>query len=90
MKGEYDRKADILYSKLRESKIVATHILADDCYVDVDKEDNFVGVRFGRHPKTQLCQSPKDIVRSKSNHAEMRIEKSKHVIYLIFDAHLDL
>jgi len=36
VKVEYDRDADILNIKLKESKIVDTRMLSEDVYVDVD------------------------------------------------------
>jgi len=44
MKVEYDRKADILYIKVKDTKIVDTRMLGDDVYVDVDKANDFVGI----------------------------------------------
>lgn len=46
MKVEYDRKADILYFKLADSKIVDTRMLGEDAYVDVDQEGNIVGIEI--------------------------------------------
>ena len=36
VKVEYYRDADILYIKLKESKIVDTRMLSEEVYVDVD------------------------------------------------------
>ena len=46
MKVEYDRDADILYIKLKDSKIVDTRMLGEDVYVDVDRDENFVGIEI--------------------------------------------
>jgi len=46
MKVEYDREADILYIRFRESKIVDTRVLGDDVYVDVGEDGDFVGIEI--------------------------------------------
>jgi uncharacterized protein YuzE len=46
MKVEYDREADILYIRFRESKIVNTRVLDDDVYVDVGEDGDFVGIEI--------------------------------------------
>ena len=46
VKVEYDRDADILYIKLKDSKIVDTRMLGEDVYVDVDRDENFVGIEI--------------------------------------------
>lgn len=54
MKVEYDREADILYIKLKESKIVDTRMLGEDVSVDVDKDDNFVGIEIWKASKNAI------------------------------------
>ena len=46
MKVECDRKAGILYIKLKDSKIVDTRMMGTDVYVDVDKTNSFVGIEI--------------------------------------------
>ena len=54
MKVEYDRKADILYIKLKDGKIIDTRMLSEDFYVDVDKDDNFVGIEIWQASKNAI------------------------------------
>ncbi len=54
MKVEYDRKADILYIKLKEGKIIDTRMLGEDLYVDVDKDNNFVGIEIWQASKNAI------------------------------------
>ena len=54
MKVEYDRKADILYIKLKETKIIDTRMLGEDLYVDVDKDNNFVGIEIWQASKNAI------------------------------------
>lgn len=54
MKVEYDREADVLYIKLKESKIVDTRMLGEDVSVDVDKDDNFVGIEIWKASKNAI------------------------------------
>ncbi|MFB3888415.1 MAG: DUF2283 domain-containing protein [Candidatus Bathyarchaeia archaeon] len=61
MKVEYDRKADILYIKLKEAKIIDTRMLGEDVYVDVDKEQNFVGIEIWKASKNAIQPISKDI-----------------------------
>lgn len=61
MKVEYDRKADILYIKLRESKIVDTRMLGEDVYADVDGKDNFVGIEIWKASQNAILPISKDI-----------------------------
>ena len=46
VKVEYDRDADIIYIKLKDSKIVDTRMLGEDVYVDIDMDENFVGIEI--------------------------------------------
>ena len=61
MKIEYDRKADILYIKLKEAKIIDTRMLSEDVYVDVDKDQNFVGIEIWKASKNAIQPISKDI-----------------------------
>ena len=61
MKVEYDRDADILYIKLKDSKIVDTRMLGEDVYVDVDKDDNFVGIEIWRASQNAIQPISRDI-----------------------------
>ena len=61
MKVEYDRKADILYIKLKDAKIVDTRMLGEDVYVDVDKDQNFVGIEIWKASKNAIQPISKDI-----------------------------
>ena len=61
MKVEYDRNADILYIKLKDSKIVDTRMLGEDVYVDVDKDDNFVGIEIWRASQNAIQPISRDI-----------------------------
>ena len=61
MKVEYDRNADILYIKLKDSKIVDTRMLGEDVYVDVDKDENFVGIEIWRASQNAIQPISRDI-----------------------------
>ena len=61
MKVEYDREADILYIKLKKSKIVDTRMLGEDFYVDVDKDENFVGIEIWRASQNAIQPISRDI-----------------------------
>jgi uncharacterized protein YuzE len=61
MKVEYDRKADILYIKLKDAKIIDTRMLGEDVYVDVDKDQNFVGIEIWKASKNAIQPIVKDI-----------------------------
>ncbi len=63
MKVEYDREADILYIKLGSSKIVDTRLLSEDFYVDLDKNENFVGVEIWKASKNAILPISKDIAQ---------------------------
>lgn len=63
MKVEYDRKADILYIKLKEAKIIDTRMLSEDFYVDVDKDNNFVGIEIWKASKNAIQPISKDITQ---------------------------
>jgi uncharacterized protein YuzE len=60
VKVEYDREADILYIKLKESKIIDTKMLGEDVYVDVDKDNNFVGIEIWKASKNAIQPISKD------------------------------
>ena len=59
MKVECDRKANILYIKLKEAKIIDTRMLSEDFYVGVDKDDNFVGIEIWQASKNAIHPSAK-------------------------------
>jgi uncharacterized protein YuzE len=61
MKAEYDRKADILYIKLKDAKITDTRMLGEDIYVDVDNEQNFVGIEIWSASKNAIQPLSRDI-----------------------------
>jgi len=61
MKVEYDRDADILYIKLKDSKIVDTRMLSEDVYVDVDKDENFVGIEIWKASQNAILPISRDI-----------------------------
>ncbi len=63
MKVEYDRKADIIYIKLKEAKITDTRMLGEDLYVDIDKDDNFVGIEIWQASKNAIQPLSKDIAQ---------------------------
>jgi uncharacterized protein YuzE len=66
MKVEYDRNADILYIKLKDAKIVDTRMLGEDVYVDVDKDQNFVGIEIWKASKNAIQPISKDIAEVKA------------------------
>ena len=61
MKVQYDRGADILYIKLKDSKIIDTRMLSEDFYVDVDKDNNFVGIEIWKASQNAILPISKDI-----------------------------
>ncbi len=61
MKVEYDKDADILYIKLKDSKIVDTRMMGEDFYVDVDKEENFVGIEIWRASQNAIIPISQNI-----------------------------
>ena len=63
MKVEYDRGADILYIKLKKTKIIDTRILGEDIYVDVDKDENFVGIEIWKTSQNAILPNSKDIAQ---------------------------
>lgn len=63
MKVEYDRKADILYIKLKQAKIVDTRRLGEDIYVDIDKDQNFVGIEIWQAQKNAIQPICQDIAQ---------------------------
>lgn len=58
---EYDREADILYIKLRDSKIIDTRMLGEDAYADVDKDENFVGIEIWRASQNAILPISKNL-----------------------------
>ena len=63
MKVEYDRDADILYIKLKNSKIVDTRMLSKDFYVDVDKNEAFVGIEIWKASQNAIMPISQDIAK---------------------------
>lgn len=61
MRVEYDRESDILYIKLRDSKIIDTRMLGEDVYVDVDDDENFVGIEIWRASQNAILPLSRDI-----------------------------
>ena len=61
MMVEYDRKADILYIKLRDSKIVDTRMLGEDIYVDAGEDGDFVGIEIWRASQNAILPISEDI-----------------------------
>jgi len=58
MNVECDRDVDILYIKLSDSKIVDTRMLDEDVYVDVGKDEKFVGLEIWRASRMRYCPYP--------------------------------
>ncbi len=63
MKVKYDKDADILYIKIKEAKIVDTRMLGEDVYVDVDKNENFVGIEIWKASQNAIMPISKDIAK---------------------------
>jgi uncharacterized protein YuzE len=61
VKVEYDKNADMLYIKLKDSKIVDTRMLGEDVYVDIDKDENFVGIEIWRASQNAIMPISQDI-----------------------------
>jgi uncharacterized protein YuzE len=61
VKVEYDRDADILYIKLKDSKIVETRMLGEDVYVDVDVDENFVGIEIWKASQNAILPISREI-----------------------------
>ena len=61
MKTEYDQESDILYIKLTKAKIVDTRMLSEDFYVDLDKNNNFVGIEIWKASQNAIQPISKDI-----------------------------
>ena len=61
MKVQYDHSANILYIKLKGSKIIDTRMLSEDFYVDVDKDNNFVGIEIWKASQNAILPISKDI-----------------------------
>jgi uncharacterized protein YuzE len=61
VKVEYDRDADILYIKLKDSKIVDTRMLGEDVYVDVDMDENFVGIEIWKASQNAILPISREI-----------------------------
>jgi uncharacterized protein YuzE len=63
MKVEYDRKADILYIKLKEAKIIDTRMLSEDVYVDLDKNQKVTGIEIQKAHKNIIQPISEDIAQ---------------------------
>jgi len=63
MKVEYDREADILYIKFKDSKIVDTRILSEDVYVDINEKGNFVGIEIWKASQNAIQPISKYIAK---------------------------
>lgn len=63
MKVEYDRDADILYIKLKDSKVVDTRMLGEDVYVDVDMDENFVGIEIWKASQNAILPISREIAQ---------------------------
>jgi uncharacterized protein YuzE len=63
VKVKYDKDADILYIKIKEAKIVDTRMLGEDVYVDVDKNENFVGIEIWKASQNAIMPISKDIAK---------------------------
>ena len=63
VKVEYDRDADILYIKLKDSKIVDTRMLGEDVYVDVDMDDKFVGIEIWKASQNAILPISREIAQ---------------------------
>ena len=61
MQVEYDRKADIIYIKIKDAKITDTRMFGEDIFVDVDKDQNFVGIEIWKASKNAIQPLSKDI-----------------------------
>jgi len=63
MKVEYDRESDILYIKLRDSKIVDTRMLSEDVYVDISENGSFVGIEIWRASQNAILPISNDLAK---------------------------
>ena len=63
MKVEYDRDADMLYIKLKDSKIVDTRMLGEDVYVDIDMDENFVEIEIWKASQNAILPISREIAQ---------------------------
>lgn len=63
VKVEYDRDADILYIKMKDSKIVDTRMLGEDVYVDIDMDENFVGIEIWKASQNAILPISREIAQ---------------------------
>jgi uncharacterized protein YuzE len=63
VKVEYDRDADIIYIKLKDSKIVDTRMLGEDVYVDIDIDENFVGIEIWKASQNAILPISREIAQ---------------------------
>jgi uncharacterized protein YuzE len=73
MKVEYDLKADILYIKLKYAKIIDIRMLGEDLYVDIAKDQNFVGIEIWKASKNAIQPISKDIAEEVKATTKMRV-----------------
>ncbi len=74
VKIEYDRKADIFYIRLGDSKIVETQMTVEDFYVDMDNGDNLVGIEIWNASKNVI----KPISEGIAKEVKLKLSKSKN------------
>jgi uncharacterized protein YuzE len=63
VKVEYDRDAEILSIKLKKSKIVVTRALSEDVYIDVDMNNNFVGIEIWKVSQNAILPISREIAQ---------------------------
>jgi uncharacterized protein YuzE len=72
MKVTYDPQADILYIKLKDTKITDTRMLSEDTYADLDKDQNVVGIEIWKVSKNAIQPISNDIAE------EVKANLQKH------------
>ncbi len=77
MKIEYDRNVDILYIKLKDAKITDTGMPGEDIYVDMDKNQNFVGIEIWSTSKNATQPIPKRYRRRRKSNLTKSVLKPK-------------
>ncbi len=83
MKVEYDREADILYIKLRNSRIVNTRLLSEDFYVDLDKNENFVGIEIWQASKNAISPISRDIAQEVKTAIETNVHRTSDLWHIV-------
>ena len=79
VKVEYDRDADILYIKLKDSKIVDTRMLGEEVYVDVDVDKNFVGIEIWKASQNVILPISREIAEEVTVDLKGRIQIPKAI-----------